>query len=246
VASQLYKAGITRPWTPHLQPCHYNAHVSHINYKFLKYCEQNDIIVFCLPAHSTHLLQPLAVVHFSALQIAYTKAVEDCFCLTSIGINRDIFFPLYKQARKQAYTLHNIHQAFAATGIQPFNPLSVLANAKERAALKKAAENEALLGVELEKIPYTKCEPRHQANQALQFRFSKTATSTTLCDLILHFSHTAEYHMTEADIARTESHNVRKEIKKVRYSKKDMRLLARGNSRRSYDWRRDFTGHEGA
>jgi len=185
-----------------------DGHVSHINYKFLKYCEQNDIIVFCLPAHSTHLLQPLDDVLFSALQNAYKTAVEDYFCLTSIGTNRDIFLPLYKQARMEAYTLHNIHQAFAATGIQPFNPRTVLANAKECAAHNKAAEDEALLGVEPEKIHSTKCELRLQTNQALQFRFSKTATSTTLCDLILHVSHAVEYFMTEADIARTESHNM--------------------------------------
>jgi len=81
-----------------------DGHVSHINYKFLKYCEQNDIIVFCLPAHSTHLLQPLDVVLFSALQNAYKKTVEDYFHRTSIGINRDIFLPLYKHALKEAYT----------------------------------------------------------------------------------------------------------------------------------------------
>jgi len=129
----------------------------------------------------------------------------------------------------EANTLHNIHQAFAATGIQPFNPSTVLANAKECAALMMEAENEALLSVELEKIPYTKCEHWLQTNQALQFRFSKTATSTTLCDLILHFSHTAEYYMTEANIARTESHNLQTEIEKVHPSEKDIRQLGRGN-----------------
>jgi len=74
------------------------GHVPHINYKFLKYSEQNDIIVFCFPAHSTHLLQPLDVVLFSALQNASKETVEDQFRLTSVGINWDIFFPLYKQA----------------------------------------------------------------------------------------------------------------------------------------------------
>ena len=44
-----------------------DGHVSHINYKFLRYYEQNDIIVFCLPPHSTHLLQPLDVGLFSPL-----------------------------------------------------------------------------------------------------------------------------------------------------------------------------------
>ncbi|KAF8241985.1 hypothetical protein K440DRAFT_640535 [Wilcoxina mikolae CBS 423.85] len=35
--------------------------------------------------------------------------------------------------------------------------------------------------------------------------------------------------MTEADIARTDSYNLRKEIQKIRPSKKDMRQLGRGN-----------------
>ncbi|KAF8241485.1 hypothetical protein K440DRAFT_492726, partial [Wilcoxina mikolae CBS 423.85] len=73
-----------------------------------------------LPIHSTHLLQPLDVVLFSALQNAYKKGIEDYFRITSVGINRDIFFPLYKQARHEAYTLHNIQKAFSTTGIHPF------------------------------------------------------------------------------------------------------------------------------
>ncbi|KAF8534626.1 hypothetical protein BDD12DRAFT_809210 [Trichophaea hybrida] len=51
----------------------------------------------------------------------------------------------------------------------------------------------------------------------------------TVCDLILHLSHTAEYYMTEADIASTDSYNLHKEIQKIRPSKKDMRQLGRGN-----------------
>jgi len=38
-----------------------DGHVSHINYKFLTFCEANHVAVFCLPPHSTHLLQPLDV-----------------------------------------------------------------------------------------------------------------------------------------------------------------------------------------
>jgi hypothetical protein len=132
-----------------------DGHVSHINYKLRKFGEQNDIIVFCLPTHSTHHLQPLDVIRFSALQNAYKTTVKDYFRLTSVGINRDICFPIYNPAPKEAYTLYNIHQAFAATGIRPFNTRTALANAKECAALKKAAKDEDLLSVELEKISYT-------------------------------------------------------------------------------------------
>ena len=62
-----------------------DGHVLHINdqYKFLGYCRQNEIIVFCLPPYSTHLLWPLDVGLFSQLQ-THRKAVEDYF-LSSTG-----------------------------------------------------------------------------------------------------------------------------------------------------------------
>ena len=44
-----------------------DGYVSHISYKFLRYCQQNDITVFCLPPHSTHLLQPLDIGLFLQL-----------------------------------------------------------------------------------------------------------------------------------------------------------------------------------
>jgi hypothetical protein len=113
-----------------------DGHVSHINHKFLKYCDKNHIIVFYLPAHSLHLLQPLDVVLFWAVKNAYRQRVEDYFQLTSVGINRDIFHTRYKQACKKAYTLYNIHQAFAATGLWPLNPHTVLVNVMERGTFK--------------------------------------------------------------------------------------------------------------
>ena len=61
-------------------------------------------MVFCLLPHSTHLLQPLDVGLFAPLQLAYQKAIEDYYLTTTIGINRDIFFPVYKEALQQAYT----------------------------------------------------------------------------------------------------------------------------------------------
>ena len=42
-----------------------DGYVSHINFRFLRYYRNNDICVFCIPLHSTHLLQPLDVGLFS-------------------------------------------------------------------------------------------------------------------------------------------------------------------------------------
>ena len=45
----------------------------HIHIEFIEYCLDNSIIVYCLPPHSTHLLQPLDVGLFSPLQKYYGK-----------------------------------------------------------------------------------------------------------------------------------------------------------------------------
>jgi hypothetical protein len=57
------------PGEPHLSIL--DGRVSHINYNFLTFCKVNHIMVFYLPPHSTHLLQPLDVGLFAPLQLAY-------------------------------------------------------------------------------------------------------------------------------------------------------------------------------
>jgi DDE superfamily endonuclease len=37
---------------------------SHIEYNFIKYMQNNKIILFGLPLHTTHFLQPLDVIYF--------------------------------------------------------------------------------------------------------------------------------------------------------------------------------------
>jgi len=205
-----------------------DGYVSHINYKFLTFCEANHIVVFCLPPHSTHLLQPLDVGLFAPLQLAYWKAIEDYFLTTTIWINRDIFFPLYKEACQQAYIFRNITAAFKQCGIVPFNPRSVLSELPNSTALSRATSNSknhedsSPLGY----TPYTKCELRQQTSRAPMV--ANTATTGQICNLILRFSHTAEYMSVQADIANTEAQRVREAVKKLRPSMNDLWKLGKG------------------
>ena len=50
-----------------------DGHGSHISIEFIEFCLTVNIIAYCLPPHSTHLLQPLDVGLFSPLQKAYGK-----------------------------------------------------------------------------------------------------------------------------------------------------------------------------
>ncbi|PWW76365.1 CENP-B protein [Tuber magnatum] len=51
--------------------------VSYFNCEFFDYCLNAKIIPFCLPAHSTHLLQPLDVGIFGPLQRHYSNGLDE-------------------------------------------------------------------------------------------------------------------------------------------------------------------------
>ena len=204
-----------------------DGHGSHITFNFVDYCKQNNIIVHCLPAHSTHLLQPLYVGLFSPLQHHYSKAVEDYFLTTSISISQDTFYPLFKKARSQAYSLDSIRNAFRTCGIVPLQARSVLeklqAPSPPTPRLKAAPES-----VILEQTPHSKCELRQQT--ALAFNFVKRATVGEISQLILKFSHTAEYALSEVDIVDHDMARLRGEMKLVRPHKQDLRHIKGGHA----------------
>ena len=114
----------TGPGEPRLSTL--DGYILHINFKFLRYCENNDICVFCLPLHSTHLLQPLDIGLISPLQTHYQRTVEDYFLTTNVGISHGLFFLLYKMVCALIYTKKNIAKAFQKCGIIPFNPWTIL------------------------------------------------------------------------------------------------------------------------
>jgi len=49
---------------------------SHLTKQFLDYCDHDKIIVFCLPPHTSHVLQPLDVVVFQPYKHYHAEAVE--------------------------------------------------------------------------------------------------------------------------------------------------------------------------
>ncbi|KAM5528987.1 transposase [Fusarium oxysporum f. sp. phaseoli] len=53
-----------------------DGHESHHSANFERYCQDNKIITLCMPAHSSHLLQPLDVWCFGPLKMAYGREIE--------------------------------------------------------------------------------------------------------------------------------------------------------------------------
>ena len=156
-----------------------DGHSSHVNEQFIDFCESHNVALFCLPPHSTHLLQLLDIGLFGPLQHYYEIGIDDYFCDRGgdFGFAPQHFLPIYLEARWKAYSLANIESAFRITGIVPLNSRILTKPPSRR--VEAQGEVESLL---LEKTPYTKCQLRQQTNAALAF--VKTATPGKVCYLL--------------------------------------------------------------
>ncbi|CAI6101447.1 unnamed protein product [Clonostachys chloroleuca] len=114
-----------------------DGHGSHATPEFMWECFQNNIFLLFLPAHTSHVLQPLDLGVFSALKAAYRRHLErldEMLDLTTIG--KANFLECYAKARKEALTAKNIKSGFRATGIYPLNRRKVLLSSQVIATAK--------------------------------------------------------------------------------------------------------------
>lgn len=104
-----------------------DGHSSHTNSAdMLETAEENDIILFCLPSHSTQALQPLDRSFFKPFKTFYAAETKN-WMLTNKEkkINRLAAGKLIGNAWIRAATPSNAISGFKACGIYPYNPASI-------------------------------------------------------------------------------------------------------------------------
>jgi hypothetical protein len=103
-----------------------DGHESHINAEFDEYCKANNIVPLCLPAHSSHLTQPLDVGVFGLLKKAYGTQISFLARANITHITKDDFFPAFQAAFEAVFTGQNVKGCFRGTGLVPFDPDAVI------------------------------------------------------------------------------------------------------------------------
>ena len=103
-----------------------DGHGSHLTPKFDEICSQNDIIPICMPAHSSHLLQPLDIGCLAVLKRSYGQMVETKMRLGINHIDKLDFLKAYPHARIEAFKSETIKNSFTAAGLVPYNPDRVI------------------------------------------------------------------------------------------------------------------------
>ena len=107
-----------------------DGHVSHVSLEFIEYCEAHEIISLCLPAHTTHLLQPLDVGIFSSVGQLYREQVIQHSPFGVVRVTVFDFLRYYQAARRNM--INNIAGAWRGAGLHPFNPELLLADLRPK------------------------------------------------------------------------------------------------------------------
>ncbi|XP_041361965.1 tigger transposable element-derived protein 1-like [Gigantopelta aegis] len=100
----------------------YDGHKSHINISLIQWARETNIIIFVLPAHTSHVLQPMDVGCFGPFEtiyngMKYTYLREHA----TSGIDRYSLCEIACKAYCSAVTPVNLQASFRKTGIYPFN-----------------------------------------------------------------------------------------------------------------------------
>jgi len=104
---------LERNFKPHTRPTGgedeyrlliFDGHESHLTYDFIEYAYAHRIKCLCLPAHSTHLLQPLDVVIFGRLAAEYSTVLDNASRRGITGVDKELFMQLFQEAHKEVFT----------------------------------------------------------------------------------------------------------------------------------------------
>ncbi|EFQ94073.1 hypothetical protein PTT_08372 [Pyrenophora teres f. teres 0-1] len=103
-----------------------DGHESHCSVDFQDRCKEKNIILLCMPVHSSHLLQPLDVACFAPLKRRYGNVVSGLARNRTNYISKESFLPAFKTAFEQSLIKENIQAGFRGAGLVPHNPQAVL------------------------------------------------------------------------------------------------------------------------
>ena len=163
-----------------------DGHSSHATPEFDQYCTENKIITLCMPAHTSHLLQPLDVGCFSPLKRAYGHEIQELARQGVYHIDKIDFLTAYTRIRPAVLTQQNIQAGFQATGLIPPCPervLSSLTVVRTPSPPGTTADNNVAWTAE---TPRTIAQLKKQAQHVkdLLYRQSQSPTSQAIRQLV--------------------------------------------------------------
>ncbi len=210
-----------------------DGHESHHSDAFEEYCKEHNIVTLCMPAHSSHILQPLDVGCFSPLKKAYGREIEDMICAHIIHITKDDFFPAFHAAFKSAMTESNIQGGFRGAGLVPFDPEKVISTLDLKLKTPTPPNSRPSTAQ-----PWVSQTPNNVTEASSQSTFIKNriarhqnSSPTSIYEAVDHITKGASKFMHQLALLKAENQNLRQanEVLSKRRRAKKTRLRQGGS-----------------
>lgn len=99
----------------------YDGHGSHDTLGLIELAQEHNIILFCLPPHTTHKLQPLDVGVFGPFSRAWTDRCDQIVEDTGEEMPRENFVKEYMDVRRTTFKESTIRAAWKKSGCWPID-----------------------------------------------------------------------------------------------------------------------------
>ena len=102
-------------------------HGSHLTDEFLKYADENNILVLAFPPNLTHLMQPLALVPFQQYKLQHACMVGEKARKATLVYDKHEFLLGLKAIHEATFTIPIIKAGWCEAGLNPQDDAPVLA-----------------------------------------------------------------------------------------------------------------------
>jgi hypothetical protein len=187
-----------------------DGHESHQSINLERYCQENKIITLCMPAHASHLLQPLDVGCFGPLKKAYGRQIEHLIRCNITHVSKTEFFPTFYAAFQTTMTEKNIKAAFGVAGLVPLDPESVVSKLDVQLRTPTPVEEEAGPSTLLvSKTPKTVLEAESQSEYLdRRIRRHQSSSPESILEALKCLSKGTKAIMHENALLRAQVHNL--------------------------------------
>ena len=132
IDSELFETWVTEHFVKHIPPARpvlllIDGHSTHVRLDVARRCRENGIILFALPPHTTHKLQPLDRGCFKPLKDNFRREANE-YVQEHPGkfLTRFVFGKIFGKVYAKSISLSTIINSFAKCGIAPYNPKVIL------------------------------------------------------------------------------------------------------------------------
>ena len=210
-----------------------DGHDSHISGNFIAYCLFNKILLFILPPHTSHLLQPLDVAIFGPLKKRLTAGLSHLNQAQLARIQKHEWMEAYIQARSEIFDTQHIDSSWRGAGLFPFNPKRALRTIEkevtpEAETLTQPSTYDAFNQVFVNSSP-PDAQSLQKANELLLSTIERrTIPSTPVREYIRKLAFGTKQLRAKSIVHQHDANNFRSIIKKRATRTKGKRVVLKG------------------